>query len=97
MPKSGHMANQHGKLCADAVVALLTGRPVNPEPMIANTCYSLVSDTEAMHVASVHRYDPAQKTLVPVKGAGGVSKARNTLEKAITESWSRNIWDDMLG
>jgi len=97
MPKSGHMANQHGKLCADAVIALLTGRPVNPEPMIANTCYSLVSDTEAMHVASVHRYDPAQKTLVPVEGAGGVSKARNTLEKAITESWSRNIWDDMLG
>ena len=97
MPKSGHMANQHGKLCADAVIALLTGRPVNPEPMIANTCYSLVSDTEAMHVASVHRYDPAQKTMVPVKGAGGVSKERNALEKAITESWARNIWDDMLG
>src|SRR6266446_785860 len=40
MPKSGHMANQHGKVCASAVVALLSGQEVNPAPIIANTCYS---------------------------------------------------------
>ena len=33
MPKSGHMANQHGKTCAAAVVALLTGKAVNPLPI----------------------------------------------------------------
>ena len=40
MPKSGHMANQHGKTCAAAVVALLTGQEVNPMPIYNNTCYS---------------------------------------------------------
>ena len=96
MPKSGHMANQHGKICADAVIALLTGRPVNEEPIIANTCYSLVSDKEAIHVASVHKYDKAQKTLLPVKGAGGISKERNALEVVYTQSWADNLWSDML-
>lgn len=96
MPKSGHMANQHGKICADGVIALLTGRPVNEEPIISNTCYSLVSDKQAIHVASVHKYDKAQKTLVPVKGAGGISKERNELEVAYTMSWAQNLWADML-
>src|SRR5256884_9938538 len=32
MPKSGHMANQHAKGCADAVVALPNGREPNPNP-----------------------------------------------------------------
>jgi len=30
MPKSGHMANQHGKAAAAAIVELLNGRPVTP-------------------------------------------------------------------
>ena len=40
MPKSGHMANQHGKTCAAAVVALLTGKEPNKLPIYNNTCYS---------------------------------------------------------
>ena len=34
MPKSGHMANQHAKVCAAAVVALLSGQAPNPAPVI---------------------------------------------------------------
>ena len=49
MPKSGHMANQHGKTCAAAVVALLTGKQVNPMPIYNNTCYSFVSDEDVVH------------------------------------------------
>ena len=60
MPKSGHMANQHGKTCAAAVVALLTGGQPNAMPIYNNTCYSFVSDEDVVHVASVHRYDAAQ-------------------------------------
>jgi sulfide dehydrogenase [flavocytochrome c] flavoprotein chain len=96
MPKSGHMANAHAKLCAAALVELLNGREPDANPVINNTCYSFVSDREAMHVASVHRYDPAQKTLVPLKGAGGVSAARSELEGGYAWSWARNIWADML-
>lgn len=96
MPKSGHMANQHGKTCAAAVVALLTGQSVNPSPVYNNTCYSFVSPKEAAHVASVHRYDAEKKTMLTVPGSGGLSPAANELEGAYALGWARNIWADTL-
>lgn len=96
MPKSGHMANQHGKVAAAAIVALLSGRDVNRLPIYNNTCYSFVSDTDVIHVASVHRYEADQKTMVPVKGSGGVSVAASELEGRYAMAWARNIWADTL-
>jgi NADH dehydrogenase FAD-containing subunit len=97
MPKSGHMANQHGKIAADAVIALMTGRAVNDEPMIANTCYSWINDREVVHVASVHAYDKAQRTMIAVKGAGGLSPAASVKEGAYARAWADAIWYDLLG
>ena len=97
MPKSASMANNHAKIAAGSIVALLAGQQVNPEPVIANVCYSYVSDKEAMHVTSVHRYDPEKKTILPVAGAGGVSPQRSELEKTYADAWARNIWADSLG
>ncbi|MDQ3061103.1 MAG: FCSD flavin-binding domain-containing protein [Pseudomonadota bacterium] len=97
MPKSGHMANQHGKTCAAAVVALLTGQQPNARPIYNNVCYSFVSDTDAVHVASVHRYDAAKKTMLPVPGAGGVSGAASELEGRYAMAWAATIWADTLG
>ena len=97
MPRSGHMANQHAKVCAAAVVALLSGGEVNPLPVIANTCYSYLSDREVGHIASVHRYDPATRTMNVVAGSGGLSPAANAEETAYAEAWAKNIWADMLG
>jgi len=96
MPKSGHMTNQQAKVCAAAVIELLNGRTPNPAPVMTNTCYSYVSDTEVIHVASVHQWDAAQSTIIPVKGAGGVSAARNELEGKYAWAWAQNIWADML-
>jgi sulfite dehydrogenase len=96
MPKSGHMANQHGKLAAAAILNLLAGQAPNPEPVVMNTCYSFVDGKNAIHVASVHQYDAATKTVQPVKGAGGVSVARNELEGKAALGWAKNIWADML-
>ncbi len=96
MPKSGHMANQHGKAAAAAIVELMNGR--TPEPlMMANTCYSYIDNANAVHVASVHRYDPAQKTMVTVQGAGGLSGQDRGLWKAEGDyawGWARTIWSD---
>ncbi len=97
MPKSGSMANQQAKVCAAAKVAMLNGREPDADPRIVNTCYSFVSDDEVVHVASVHELDAAKKTFVAIKGAGGVSAARNTLEGKYAWSWAQNIWSDMLG
>jgi sulfite dehydrogenase len=96
MPKSGSMANQHAKVCAAAVVAMIKGQSVNADTMMMNTCYSFVSGDSAMHVASVHRYDPAQKNLVVVKGSGGVSTEASAAEGAYAWGWARNIWAEAL-
>ena len=96
MPKSGHMANQHAKVAAAAVIALLRGESPNSSPVINNTCYSFVSDNQVIHVASVHRYDPEKKTMVVAPGASGVSTAPSELEGTYGESWAKNIWADML-
>jgi sulfide dehydrogenase [flavocytochrome c] flavoprotein subunit len=96
MPKSGHMANQHAKVCAAAIVALLTGQAVNPSPVVTNTCYSFVTDKDVMHVASVHQYDRDKKTLIAVQGAGGVSPGWTALEGEYAFNWARNIWADAL-
>src|ERR1044071_1887254 len=54
MPKSASMANNHAKIAAAAIVDLLNGR--EPQPLqILNTCYSFVSEKEAIRVSSVHR------------------------------------------
>jgi sulfide dehydrogenase [flavocytochrome c] flavoprotein subunit len=96
MPKSGHMANQHGKTCAAAVVALLSGQAPNAMPIYNNTCYSFVSDEDVVHVASVHRYDAEKKTMLTVPGSGGVSVAASELEGRYALAWAQNIWADTL-
>jgi sulfide dehydrogenase [flavocytochrome c] flavoprotein chain len=96
MPKSGHMANQHGKTCAAAVVSLLMGQEPPQLPIYANTCYSFVNTTDVVHVASVHRYDPEGKTMRTVPGSGGVSTSATAIEGAYALGWAQNIWADML-
>ncbi|HEU0199735.1 MAG TPA: FCSD flavin-binding domain-containing protein [Burkholderiaceae bacterium] len=98
MPKSGHMANQHGKAAAAAIIELLAGRTPAP-PMMANTCYSYIDDKNAIHVSSVHRWDAEKKTLATVAGSGGVSGPDRTnwaLEGAYAWGWAQTIWADML-
>jgi sulfide dehydrogenase [flavocytochrome c] flavoprotein subunit len=95
MPKSGHMANQHGKAAAAAIVELMNGRAPQPVTM-ANTCYSFVDADNVVHVASVHRYDGEKKTMVTVPGSGGLSSQANRLEGVYANAWAQNIWNDML-
>ncbi len=97
MPKSGHMANQHAKVAAAAVIQLLKGEAVNATPVMVNTCYSFVTAKDVIHVASVHQYDAAEKIFKTVPGSGGVSAAANQVEGKYALSWADNIWHDMLG
>nr|WP_259375338.1 FCSD flavin-binding domain-containing protein [Rubrivivax gelatinosus] len=90
------MANQHAKVAAAAVIQLLRGEPVNPAPLVMNTCYSYLSATHAVHVASVHPYDAAEKTFKAVPASVGVSKDWNTAEALYAQSWAENIWSDAL-
>ncbi len=96
MPKSASMANQHAKVCAAAVIALIKGGAVNQDPVMMNTCYSFVDGKNVMHVASVHTYDVKEKTMVPVKGAGGLSDKASEQEGLYAWGWARNIWAEAL-
>lgn len=96
MPKSGHMANNHGKVAAAAIVAQLSGWDVNPAPMLTNTCYSFVDNKSVIHVASVHEYVAAEKTFKAVAGSGGVSTGPTELEGVYALNWASNIWADTL-
>ncbi len=96
MPKSGHMANNQGKVAAAAIVAQLSGWEINPAPMLTNTCYSFVDSKNVIHVASVHEYVAAEKTFKAVHGSGGVSPGPSELEGTYALDWARNIWADSL-
>ncbi|GAB4207090.1 MAG: NAD(P)/FAD-dependent oxidoreductase [Tibeticola sp.] len=97
LPKSGHMANQQAKVCAGAIAAQTLGLPVPDQPIIANTCYSFVSQTDVIHVAGVYRYDREKKTMVPVPGAGGLSATPSKMEGIYAMAWATNIMNDTLG
>jgi len=96
-PKSGHMANAHAKVAAAAIVAELQEWPLDPAPMLTNTCYSYVSAEEVIHSAAVYGYHAEERTFKPVAGAGGVSPRRSVSEAQFATAWAHNIWADMLG
>ena len=96
MPKSGHMANQHAKVAAAAILNAFEGKAPNPTPVVMNTCYSFVDPGKVIHVASVHQYNAEKKTLETVAGSGGVSAQPSEAESAFGLSWADNIWADML-
>ena len=96
MPKSGHMANQHAKLAAAAILNAFDGKAPSATPVAMNTCYSFVDPGKVIHVASVHQYNAEKKLLETVAGSGGVSTAPSEAEGAYGLSWADNIWADML-
>ena len=76
-------------------MSALNGR--TPAPVqILNTCYSFVSQKEAIRVSSVHAWDEKERTLKALPG-GGVSAARSEAEGNYAWSWTRTIWADSLG
>ncbi|OAJ71021.1 flavocytochrome C [Methylobacillus sp. MM3] len=95
LPKSAHMATSQAKVCASAIVSLMAGEAPDPQPVFANTCYSFVSDTMAMHVANVYRFDASKQIMVSAEG-GGVSDRPSEQEGSYAQWWARNIWSDVL-
>jgi sulfide dehydrogenase [flavocytochrome c] flavoprotein subunit len=95
LPKSAHMATSQARVCANAIVAMMSQQAPDASPVFANTCYSYVSDKMAMHVANVYRYDANKKMMVPAEG-GGVSEKPSELEGNYAQAWAKNIWSDVL-
>jgi hypothetical protein len=99
MPKSAFAANAQAKICA-AAVAVLLGGGTPSEPVLVNTCYSLVAPDYGISVAGV--YHPRAGQLADVEGAGGTSPlqaspATRALEARYAEAWFKTITDEVFG
>ena len=95
LPKSAHMASNQARVCASAIVAIMTSQAPDPAPVFANTCYSYVDDKQAIHVATVYRYDANKKIMLAAEG-GGVSAKPSEQEGQYARAWANNIWSDVL-
>ncbi|MGE0573521.1 FCSD flavin-binding domain-containing protein [Reyranella sp.] len=99
MPKSAFAANAQAKVCAAAIVNLLAGRKPQ-DPILINTCYSLVAADYGISVAGVYR--PNKGVLADVPGAGGVSPLEvvggfRGQEALYASSWFRTITAEVYG
>ena len=99
MPKSAFAANAQAKVCAAAIVALLAGAKPQ-DPILINTCYSLLAADYGISVAGVYRPDKGQLTDLP--GAGGVSALEAVgglrgQEALYAASWFRTIAAETFG
>jgi sulfide dehydrogenase [flavocytochrome c] flavoprotein chain len=98
MPKSAFSANNQAKVCAAAIVALLRGAPV-AEPVLLNTCYSLVAPDYGISIAGVYRV--AGDKLTAVEGSEGISPVDapdeiRHREAEYAQSWYANITADVF-
>jgi NADPH-dependent 2,4-dienoyl-CoA reductase/sulfur reductase-like enzyme len=99
MPKSAFAANAQAKVCAAAIVELLAGRKP-ADPIVINTCYSLVAPDYGISIAGVYR--PDKGVLADVPGAGGISPLEvvggfRSQEALYADSWFRTITAETFG
>ena len=99
MPKSAFAANAQAKVCAAALVKLLAGEKPQ-DPIVINTCYSLIAADYGISIAGVYRPDKGQLTDIP--GAGGTSPlvavgGLRGQEALYASSWFRTITAETFG
>ena len=99
MPKSAFAANAQAKVCALAIVALLGG--ATPEqPLLVNTCYSMLAPGDAISIAGVYR--PRDGVLTDIPGAGGASPLNapdefRAQEAGYADAWFQTITAETFG
>ena len=91
VPKSGNMANNMGKAAGLSIVSLLNGQAVPIMPP-GNTCYSWVSDREAIAVVNAYKIENGKVVQIEQK----LTPAQSVSVAQRAEGWRQSIWADML-
>ena len=91
VPKSGNVANNMGKAAALSIVSLLNGQAVPLMPP-GNTCYSWVSDREAIAVVNSYKIENGKVVQIEQK----LTPAQSVSVAQRAEGWRQSIWADML-
>jgi NADPH-dependent 2,4-dienoyl-CoA reductase/sulfur reductase-like enzyme len=92
VPKSGNIANNMGKIAAIAAVSLLNDKPA-PQIAPGNTCYSFVSDKEAIAVVNAYKIDGGKVVQIEQR----LTPAQSPSVAARAVGWSQSIWQDVIG
>ncbi len=80
LPKAGHVGNQGGKICADAIIKAFNFQAPDPAPTANSACFSPVSSTLASWLTAVYQYDPVTGTMVirdQVTGSTAATEAKS--------------------
>ena len=98
LPKAGHVGNQEGKICADAIARLLSGQQPDPAPVANSACYSPITASTASWLTAVYQYAPATATTpatMQVAANGGNTVGAKPTEAASISSGNfkqMNTW-----
>lgn len=65
-PKAGHIGNQLGKVCVDAILRALGGLPPDPAPVTNSACYSPITMDSASWLTAVFAYKPDTQEMAAV-------------------------------
>jgi NADH dehydrogenase FAD-containing subunit len=93
-PKAGHIANAEAKVCADAVLRLLSGGQPFAAPMTNSACYSPISSTTASWLTAVYAYEQASGTMKLVPESFGASDVPTTKNYSRMFDWTTNLFND---
>jgi sulfide dehydrogenase [flavocytochrome c] flavoprotein chain len=99
MPKAGFAANAQAKVCAAAMVRLMSGQKPD-EPRLINTCYTIVAPEYGITVAAVYR--PVNGQLVEIQGSAGTSPVNaptstREQEAIFADGWFKTITGEIFG
>lgn len=93
-PKAGHIANAEAKVCADAIIQLLSGSVVNPSPVTNSACFTPITSTTASWLSVMFRYDPVTQTMVPSGNGVTESNGANSHNFEDMKKWFNNLMAD---
>jgi len=93
-PKAGHIANAEAKICADAVLRLLSGMSPYAKPVTNSACYSPISTETASWLTAVFAYDEASNSMKLIPSSLGESTTPSQENYRSMFAWANNLFND---
>jgi len=63
---------------------------------LSNFCYSFLDDLSALHLESLHRYDPSSQTYQLIPGSNKPSPSPSADQGQAAWKWATQMWNDLL-
>lgn len=98
LPKAGQVANQEAKICADAIVRLMSGSQPDPGPVANSACYSPITASTASWLTAVYQYDAATTSMAVASNGGNTAAGESTESATISKKnfQNMNVWFNTL-